>query len=348
VAFLVTLLLRKNYKHFFIQLFLTVSLGVFHFFVFPQTAQMKVTQIGFSQFKDSVFIFSIVAVVIIYLVAFFAPAIIAALFSRDLITNKKYWLVTAFLAVVTFWFIQNHFDPLHIVFTYFNREGNRVFFGSSGVFPYFKNIFGREGFLADDFEGTKYNFRGFFDLFRYWNLLGMILAPFGLALMLFKKKNYANFHFLYLVLYGGFLLVMPKIYDRYLLYMFPAFLLFLSPYITKSVKVLSAVFLPFLAFLVFLNYQYSMDFITVQNYVWKTAERLVSEKKATPKEIRGGNSWQALHPNPKRDWKYFFSYDIEDDEEDKCCYKVFEEKKIEFPLSIYVDPKIRMHERVSE
>ncbi|MBD3366377.1 hypothetical protein GF360_03515 [candidate division WWE3 bacterium] len=352
VAFLISPLLKlapkikKNYKFLLSQFLLTFFLIIFHLFIFPQTEQMQVTQFSLTPLKDPIYTFSIIAVVLIYLTAFFLPVLPASLFKKQLIKSKVFWVLTIAFAVLSLWFFRNHFDPLHIVFTYLNRNGNLVFFGAAGEFPYFKNIFGREGFFVDDLAGSKYSFRGFFDLFKYWNLLATIAVPFLLALIFSKKKHFTNFYLIYAVLYGGALLVFPKIYDRYLLYMFPAILLLLAPLLSQNRRVLLLTFLPFLAFLFFLDYQYSLDFLQVQNYVWKKSEELVLVEGVSSSDIKSGNSWQALYPREEgkdaNDWRYYFAYDMDN----RCCFQVVEEKEFDFPFSLFIQPKLRLYKRV--
>src|SRR3990167_2868636 len=107
-------------------------------------------------------------------------------------------------------------------------------------------------------------------------------------------------------------------------------------------KVSSVFIAGFVLFLIFLNYQFAMDFILVNKYVWSRSQELASQTE--PNLIQGTNAWKMTHRNLAKNYIYNFSYDsLEVNEGYACCYDLVETKEINFPFSIFVEPKIYLY-----
>jgi len=86
------------------------------------------------------------------------------------------------------------------------------------------------------------------------------------------------------------------------------------------------------------------DFVVSNNYVWGRSESLVKEG-VSPENIRATMAWQKIY-GLSEEPEFFFSFsspEVEPNYLEK--YYLFEEKTLNFPGSIFVDPMIFLYRK---
>ena len=104
----------------------------------------------------------------------------------------------------------------------------------------------------------------------------------------------------------------------------------------------NVVLLSFLVMTTFVSVQMANDFIVSNNYVWGRSESLVKEGIKS-KNIKSTMAWNKLYGlNDKPE--FFFSFSSPEIEPDYLKnYSLFEEKKIDFKGSVFVDPVVYLY-----
>ncbi|NTU70176.1 hypothetical protein HGB13_05195 [bacterium] len=246
--------------------------------------------------------------------------------------KKRMVSTIAFLAVTaTIFFTLNHFfKPGEI---------------SWEEFPYFENTFERTGFLPRTIQGTKYYFRGNYDLYKNWDLIAKVLVATTVSgIILFRKKLFN----IYSIFIAGYLVLMvftAIFFDRYILQLIPFLILFLLTVFdikeSRSFKVISTIFA---IFLIAFSMQLATDFVSVQSYIWGKSEKL-TESGIKRSGIYASGAWKrayGLSPN----FKYYFSFDspainpsLQSD------FNLVETHLIEYPGNLFVNPIVYFYER---
>lgn len=326
LSFGIYLLLKKQWKSGFIQLGLFAILFLFYYFIFPKTAEMFEKPLEFKNLLEFSYTYSLIYAILLYICAFCFPLI---LFSIKPSKNKIYFMFLLVLMLVGYFLLNKYFDPHKLAW---------------GEFYYLDNVLERKGFFPRGIDGTKYFFRGIYDLYRHWDTLAKIFASFILTYLILKSRKLLNIFFVFTAVYICVMVLTQKVYDRYLLVLVELSILFFIS-ISNNVPLLKKCLLvPFIAFLAFYSYQFSMDFILLNSYVWSKGNEISELNKITKNDIMGTNSWKLLNPNPKHDYKYIFTFDSYlTKPELKCCWTLVENKKIDFPLSFFIEPRIYLY-----
>jgi cell division protein FtsW (lipid II flippase) len=218
---------------------------------------------------------------------------------------------------------------------------------SWGEFPYLENTWERTGLYPRGVIGTKYQFKFNYDLYNYWNLGAKVVLILFISylLVILEKKKLLDFNLIFVILYLGLMLLSETFYDRYLLVIVPFVLLFLL----KNVKINKFNFLlntGFLLFLSFYTYQFTMDFVTINNYVWNKSTELVNAQNIAPSDIEGNNAWKLNYRNLTHNYLYVFSYDSKKINDDfKINYSLVEEKTIKYPINFFINPKVYLYKK---
>lgn len=326
LAFGIYLLFKKQWKSGFIQLGLFVLLYLFYYLVFPKTAEMFEKPLEIKNLLELSYTYSLIYAILLYICAFCFPLM---LFLAKPSTNKFYYLGFLILVVVGYFFLNKYFDPHKLAW---------------GEFYYLDNVLERKGFFPRGIDGTKYFFRGIYDLYRHWDTLSKIFASFLLTYLILKPKKLFNVFFVFIAVYICVMVLTQKVYDRYLLILVEVSILFLVSISDKVHYLKKCLLISFIAFLAFYSYQFSMDFILLNSYVWSKGNEISKVSKITKNDIMGTNSWKLLNPNPKHDYKYIFTFDSYITKPElKCCWTLVENKQIEFPLSFFIEPRIYLY-----
>jgi len=94
-----------------------------------------------------------------------------------------------------------------------------------------------------------------------------------------------------------------------------------------------------------------MDFYLTNKFVWNKSIEISQKDGVSKNQINPSHAWRMLYPNPKNaitgnhNWNYIFSYNQKDEDIITMGYQVVEEKKIDFPLNIFVNPKIFLYKK---
>ena len=95
----------------------------------------------------------------------------------------------------------------------------------------------------------------------------------------------------------------------------------------------------FLLGLLFLMYQFSMEFILTKNYIWTSALNIVKNQRAERNSLNVGNSWIRLYGVGTNIYYYSYTMDVKKREKG-VNYKAIGVLNLKFPFSFYIDPKI--------
>lgn len=348
LAFAIYLFFKKNYLHSFIQVVFFLLLLLFHYKVFPITPQMYESNLNVIKLLDIKNTVNIFFAILVYISIFFAPLVIIAAL-KTFNTQKPYRKFMYFVIFIFLvFYFKSNFKPYEIEFVNRSRTGEIYTNYANTNFPYFDNVFNRKGFLTNDIRGTKYHYKGFFDLFVFLEYFGLILAVFLITTALFNIKQIFNFSIIYILGFMSLLAIAPRIFDRYLILLLPFFILFFIK-ICKDFnsKLKRLVIIASLFFWLILNYVYLSDYIKLNNYVWEKSEQIAYLEKIDKKYISPTHSWRQLYDVKKSDTKYIFSYNSLNNEPNfKNKFELIETKTIDFFGSLYIKPKIYLYKRI--
>jgi hypothetical protein len=322
-------LLKREFKQGVLHIFGFGLMYGGYLLFFPRTTEMLEKSLQFQHLGKTDYAYGLIYGSLLFLAAFLAPYIIGVVVQKR---PFKQYLVMIFLGVVLFFGLNHFFRPMAV---------------SWGEFPYFENTFERTGFYPRGIGGTKYQFRGIFDLYKYLDLVAKLCVAGFLASLVYLRKSRFNAFLVLIVVYLGLMVVTETFYDRYLIPLVPIALLYLLSIRQKFSSVFKFLFVGVLVFEIFLAYQFSMDFVLANEYVWKKSVDLVSTKGLDSSQVQGTNSWKLINGGVKGNYIYDFSYDSpEMNEGYKCCYEVVEEKRLDFPMSFFIEPRVYLYRKL--
>jgi len=316
-------LIKKSYKSFWSTLFVFSSTLFFYQVIFPKTPEMVEKGFQFHHIFERGYAYSLIYGSLILLAAFSIPLIMGLIQKVD----KKKIRQVIFYSVLLFVILNHFYKPMSI---------------SWGEFPYFENTYERTGFLARGILGTKYQFRGIYDLYKYWDLgAKILLSVFVSIVILNKRKKIVNYQSIWSILYLCLLVVTFTVYDRYLLFLFPFGILFILNLEPRINKILLSAFVIFLGFY---TYQFSYDFVLSNNYVWSKANEIVKKENIQPNSLYVNGAWSFEHGGCGNFCRYMFSFDSpEVNKEINYQYQTAEKKKIDYTLNIHINPNIYLY-----
>jgi len=218
-------------------------------------------------------------------------------------------------------------------------------------FPYLINTFARKGFYPYGLDGNKYSWIGVYDILRSWNFVSIaILGLFISFSSNFIKKIIKSIGFedIFFVLYFGLLLITPTLYDRYLLPLIAVGILLLSKRVANKFSGLYIMSLfPFLIFFVGLNYQFSMDYISWQNYVWGRASFISDFESINKSDISSSHAWNNYY-NVSENYMYKFSFDSPDKFSQINEMNLVEKKEIDFFGNLFLESNVHLYSRMTD
>ena len=327
--------LKKDYKKALISFISFIGFAFIYNFFIPLTPRIREVGLQLHHFDEIKYTYSLIYGILIILSAFLMPFIISIFIERtqlkEFVIKKKKSVIFVVVAVLLFIVLNKFFMPQEI---------------SWGEFPYFENTFERTGFYPRGVSGTKYHFMGSYDLFRFWDLAAKIAVSILLSYILIFKRIFINFHFIFIIVYLLIMVTVETFYDRYILILIPfAILYLLSIQKTEFNLWQMLVKILFGFFLIFLSYQFAMDFVLVNKYIWSKAKEISKSANIPENKILATNAWKLNYLNDTRDYTYNFSYDSQVvNETYRCCYYLVEVNEIYYPLNIFVNPKIYLYQ----
>ena len=337
VASALYFLLKGQLRKFFTQLLWFFGLFAFYQSIFPKTNEMISKGLQFQHLLDSEYVFSVIHGSLIYLVAFALP-VVSYLLLKFVVSNRRNYIKLFIFLALSFAIYKvtaNIFDPEII---------------SWGEFPYFENIFERTGFYPRSLHGTKYQFRGIYDFYYYWDLSARVLLAslISFVLLQFKKlfKKQTLFFLTFIGCYLSACVLAPTFFDRYISVAVPVFIFFIVScfrnYKIDNYK-FAAILIPFVFLFSFIFYTFSCDFILVELYVWNTGRSLVKEG-IPANQILSSSAWNEKYFKGQ-DILYMFSYDtFEVNPELKERFDLVEKYVVNYPLNIHVNPTVYLYE----
>lgn len=318
----------KDRKTALINTALLIFSAAYLMFLFPGTAEMTEKGLQFHHLKEFPYVYALIYGSFLLITALFLPLLIPRI-SRK---NRIKLLIFFALGVTAYILLNKYFDPEKL---------------SWGEFPYLENTFERKGFYPRGVLGTKYHFRYIFDLYRHWDSAAKIIFVAFLSAVILRFRKIPILWASFLIIYMGVMTVTETYYDRYLVPILPIVIFFVLDVFGYD-KLQKFITLPFLAFLIFYNYQFSMDFILVNKYIWNKSEELVVTYDKEPKRVQGTNAWKLKYRNPERNYVFDFTYD--DPKVNKPYrewYTLEEVKNIDFPGSLWVNSKVYLYKKVN-
>jgi len=325
-------LMKKKYKLSQYSFMTFAGYYLFYLSIFPRTPEMLSKPLALLHLWDFNYAYAIVYGSLLYAVAFLLPLVIS-FFDVKLFKLNTKLLLFIVLALFGYFYLNSIFKPTT---------------RSWGEFPYFENTWERMGFYPRGVIGTKYQFVGNFDLYLYWDLAAKILLVvfFSYVLVYYDKKRLVDFNVIFICVYLFVLLLAETFYDRYLLVLMPSLLFFFAKRLTFDYKAITFL-VGFMLFMGFYCYQFSMDFILVNNYVWQKSKTLVVSDQIDPIMIHGTNAWKSIYPNLKKNYIYEFSYDSPIVNERYAQeFILVETHEIYYPFNFFINPKIYLYKKV--
>ncbi|MFC1622013.1 hypothetical protein ACFL13_01330 [Patescibacteria group bacterium] len=326
-------LINRKFKLFISNVVMFLAMLVFYMLYFPQTAAMVNKSFALNHLLEPQYTFSLIWGVLILLTALLFPLLLTIFSKKQLLSNKYKLLAFIGLSVVLFLILNANFRP-HGVF--------------KGEFPYFGNVFERTGLYPSGIHGTKYQFKGNYDLYKFWDLGAKVLLTLLVSYWTVFIRKFNNFFLIFSIIYLGTMVTTFVFYDRYILLLLPAVIIYFA-HISKINLYFRTILITFTLFLGFYGYQFTMDFILANSYVWERSVQLVENEGVVPKRIHGTNAWKLKHRNLEKDYLYTFSYDNQKiNEELACCYDLIDSHEIRYPFSLFIKPKIYLYKMIKD
>lgn len=326
---------KRNVKLALWSFILFLGLYLYYSYIFPLTPRIKEVPLEFKNLIDFKYSFALIYGSLIVLTAQLLPIFLGSFNLRDIVNTSTKKKVIAITTVIL----------LGIV-AYFSFYPDAI---SWAEYPYFENTVERTGFYPRGVDGTKYQFRMNYDLYKYWDLAGkVIILSFITYIIYFKKKEFDLYFFLALV-YFGMLVLTHTHYDRYLVILVPLVILYLvKNYLIES-KYTYTILSGFILFLTFLMYQFSTDFVIVNNYIWNRSNTLANENNIDKSQILSTRAWNKTYQlqSELTPYLYKFSYDSPEVNEDLATnYELIEIFEVKYPGSIWIKPNIYLYKKI--
>ena len=221
LSFCIQLIVSKEYRYLLTQVSFTIALIIYQFFLFPKTPVMYENALAFHNVLNLPYVLNTIIGIAILLIAFSVPLTLTLIHKKylPLKINRKLLFIT--ISIVLYFIIKGTFDikatPLQ-------------------QFPYFGNTYEKKGFFPRDIDSEKYHFVGIEKLYNNLESISLIILCLCTPVLLFsfiKEQEMSVKLFLLsnIILSVGVFLITPTRYDRYIISLYPTFLLFLVSFI---------------------------------------------------------------------------------------------------------------------
>jgi len=326
LALFLYFLINRKWKIALYQILFTLVM-VFLYLLLPKTPEMLSKTYQLQHLLNFHYIYAVFYGSLIYLAAFSIPILILVAIGAFQKISTRTIILTVLFAFVLYFIMQIPFKPMSV---------------SWGEFPYFENTWERTGFMARDIIGTKYQFRGIFDLYKHWDItakvvLSLFLSTFFLVKRL--RKKILSFEAIYLSVYMMLMFLTITFYDRYILVMLPILLIWFAKMLNTNQRVSWLLMGAFALFLAFYSYNFISDFVLRESFVWEKTIKLQGL-------VSANSAWNEKNNIDTTNVRYIFSYDSPRVGGDKLeGLRLIEENRIEFPLSLFIKPNVYLYER---
>lgn len=334
LAWIIHLVYKKDYRGATLEICVFILMSAYYINGLPATPEMYARNLNYEHLFDIKYVLAVVYGILIYLGAYLTPFI--TMFSFEAVKNwhqeKKYEkIVTWMVVLIGIYFALNlTFAPSELAW---------------GEFPYFDNTVERKGFFPRFIHGDKYHFVGIYDIYVWWEIMSKIGAALLLTTLLFKKPKLINFFSIHIVLYLILMIFALKVYDRYLLYIFPMLILFLIPHL-KFNRIWLVTILLFTLLLGFYSYQFGMDYLLTNRLIWNKSRQLIKVHKINPDLVGSTHAWQKTYGWDGQHGEFLFSFSKENlVNRYMCRWQLMETVDVNFPLSWFINPKIYIYKK---
>ncbi len=332
VSLTVYYILKRDWKSAAWPFVATLLELAFYFLLFPKTTEMTQDSFLLQHLSSFDYMYSLIYSCFLLLTAVLLPYFIFIFDAKEFKNSyKKIGIfVIAWLGLLI---VLDHYFKPDVV--------------SWGEFPYIKNIWERRGYYPRGILGTKYYFAGMFSLYKYWDLLAKVVFSGFIAYVVLIKRRIVNFFLILTVIYLGAMSLVSSFYDRYLLVLVPIMIFYLLSFEIKfdfTKKVLLGIFVLFLGLFA---YQFSVDFVLSNRYVWDRSLELVQQGQVLPTKIICTNAWRLTYFSSEKNYLYKFSFDSQEANPTYAKdYYLVEAHEISFPLNIFKNLKIYLYKKI--
>lgn len=325
------LIIQKKYKWAIAQLIANIGILYVYQEILPKTKNAVAhSELLFTNLLNFDYTFSTTYVGLIYATAFIAPVTILLVkktISKDIKFNIGY-----LISCIGIFFLFNYL---------FNPQ-----IPANPNMYYLKNTVDIRGFFYGSSMGYKYALMYETEIYQIFEVISKITLAVFFTSVLFLIRKSLNFYSIFAIIYLGFMAVLDGgLYDRYYLPLIPVTLLFILSLENKlnlSIRVVSWISL---AVITLYSYNFSMDFVILNNHLWEVAKETADTKGFSRNRVAAGNAWNRTYYSEKF-YKYKFFFETRDNREElKCCFKLYEQYDISYPFNIFVKPKIYLYMR---
>lgn len=331
VALAIQFALLKRKKDAITQAIIIIFALIYYFFIHPKTYNMVANQeFNYLNLLNLQKTFSITFIGLLYATMFSIPLVLFLL--AKVTEGKKLKLLFVLLLSGLFVILINmFFVPVN----------------SRRIAPlYLTNTVETNGFFYGSTLGNKYKIQNEKIIFKYFAQVAQISLCIILGSLIIIRKRTINQYTVYMVLYLGVMAIMLTVYDRYYLPLVPVAILavlHINPRINRYFALLIfALILP----VSFLTYNFSMEFVLLNNKLWAGANELVNKGLAARDQISAGYAWRRTYDNATLRYKYVYYFEPRENNPDlKCCFSQLKIEDISFPYSIFDNAKIYLLKR---
>jgi len=337
LAFAILLLWERKWKFALYQLGVLIASLLIHFFVIPKRWGFYENSLVVGNLIKPYYINTFVIAVLVYLCAFTLPIVLyccsSTIKSIFCVKFYKYKILVVVMSVFAVVCIFSKFKVYNL---------------PVGEFYYFENTVVREGFYADDINGTPYNFVGYFKFYKYLEILSKFSVFLVLVIFIVNIPKSINLFSIYIVGYIAVLVFFPVMYDRYLLPLYPVFIFYLLQTSfefnnSSIVNLYRTVLVLFICLILFYSYNFTMNFLVSERYALEKASILV-DTGVKPEDINPTRAWRQTYINRRKNWTYLFSHDILKSKPLLgYSYTLIQQFRVEYPLNFFVNPYIYLY-----
>ncbi len=334
IALLFFLLYKKKYTYAAIEFAGVATLLIYYFFFYPLTSLMQQNHgFRFLNIFDFKYMYTSIFISIFYAVVFIIPLLIAIFYNYISKNLNKIWLVLALTVGI--------FGASLVFFSADLLRHDNMF--------YMHGVLVRNGFFYGTSLGTKYQIKYEDQIYNVWDIVSKVAVALTITLLILHYKKLLNYFTIYISLYIGVLSIMLITYDRYTLAFTPvAIIIFFEIFKDFKFSTVSRIIV-IVGLLVTLLYSYNftMEFITLNRYLWTRANSIYAKGGTQKNKISAGYAWRRNFPNSTGTYRYLFYFQpyYTLPENLACCYSIKETYNIKFPLSIFDDAKIYMYKK---
>lgn len=314
---------NKKYKRALIEFGFFILIAVYHFFLFPKSSESLETKFVLTNLTHIRYGFSLGLAVLTYVSLFSLPLLLPKIILTEIKNRKVIAVLLTSIYVLIFALVYSKST---------GWVGEKLF--------YLKYTVQRDGFFTENLHGHKIGIDGADLFYQALDFLAKILGIGLLSyILIFNKfKRILNPSLILLILYTASLFLTVKVYDRYLIPIFPLFIIAVVNVLTIKRKLLIA----FTALLFVYSYNFSADYILTNNYVWNKSAELSNKYNVNRYTITATDAWRYIYPGKNPSYK--FTYDNPSMQDYATNWNLVETYKIDYPFKL-LDNKIYLYNR---